>query len=246
MPSATQGSSALLGDQALRAMFEARKSVFIDLLKWDVPVLDGRFEMDQFDDEHAHYLILTTPQGEHLGSARLLPTERPHILGDLFPQLCAGPVPRGRHIMEITRFCLSRGLRAAERRRVRDRLVHSLVRYALDNDIRIYTGVADTPWLKQILGFGWRCRPLGVPMRVGNHDLGALRIEIDPATPQEIEPDPLIDHERHDAGDDEHGEAVHDHGKRCYPQRCGRQHMVGMGARVIEHRRVLERHQHRD
>ena len=30
-------------EQLLRAMFEARKKVFVDLLKWDVPVLDGRF-----------------------------------------------------------------------------------------------------------------------------------------------------------------------------------------------------------
>jgi acyl-homoserine lactone synthase len=46
-------------DLALRAMFEARKRVFVDLLKWDVPVLGGRFEVDQFDDEHAAYLVLS-------------------------------------------------------------------------------------------------------------------------------------------------------------------------------------------
>ena len=46
------------GDAALRAMFAARKQVFVDLLRWDVPVLDGRFEIDQFDDDNATYLIL--------------------------------------------------------------------------------------------------------------------------------------------------------------------------------------------
>ena len=35
-------------DPVLRAMFVARKSVFIDLLKWDVPVIDGAYEIDQF------------------------------------------------------------------------------------------------------------------------------------------------------------------------------------------------------
>src|SRR3546814_5073717 len=61
-------------------MFAARKSVFVDLLKWDVPVLEGRYEIDQFDDEYARYLILADRGDGHLGSARLLPTMRPHIL----------------------------------------------------------------------------------------------------------------------------------------------------------------------
>src|SRR3546814_5947244 len=38
------------GDAAMRAMFAARKEVFIDLLKWDLPVLAGAYELDQFDD----------------------------------------------------------------------------------------------------------------------------------------------------------------------------------------------------
>jgi N-acyl-L-homoserine lactone synthetase len=78
----------------LRAMFRARKRVFVDLLGWDVPVIDGRFEIDQFDDEHAVYLIVTLPDGRHAGSARLLRTTRPHILDTLFPGLCAAPPPR--------------------------------------------------------------------------------------------------------------------------------------------------------
>jgi N-acyl-L-homoserine lactone synthetase len=52
------GGSERCGDRTLRAMFEDRKSVFVDLLKWDVPVLDGRFESDKFDDEYANYLII--------------------------------------------------------------------------------------------------------------------------------------------------------------------------------------------
>ena len=85
---------------ALRSMFAARKRVFVDLLKWDLPVLAGRFEVDQFDDPHATYLIVTDREGEHLASARLLPTTRPAILDALFPHLVAGPVPRGEGIAE--------------------------------------------------------------------------------------------------------------------------------------------------
>src|SRR4051812_20664559 len=89
----------------LKSMFEARKRVFIDLLKWDVPVLEGRYEIDQFDDELATYLVVADTAGAHLGSARLLKTTRPHILDTLFPELCSGDPPRGPNILEITRFC---------------------------------------------------------------------------------------------------------------------------------------------
>lgn len=165
-------------DRTLRAMFEDRRSVFVDLLNWDVPVLDGRFELDQFDNEAATYIIIADEAGDHLGSARLLPTDRPHILGTLFPDLCASPPPAGPGVIEITRFCLSRRQNAAARRQTRDELVSALAWHALDTGIRTYTGVAELGWLQQILAFGWDCRPLGVPLRYDCGTIGALAIEI--------------------------------------------------------------------
>lgn len=167
----------------LQAMFEARKQVFVDLLKWDVPVLDGRYEVDQFDDEHAVYVIVADAEGRHLGSARLLPTSRPHILDSLFPGLCAGEPPKAPDCFEITRFCLGRNQNAKARLQTRNHLVTALARYALGQGISTYTGVAELGWLQQILAFGWRCRPLGLPQRIGGRTLGALRIDIDPETP---------------------------------------------------------------
>lgn len=173
-------------DIVLRNMFVARREVFIDLLGWDVPVLDGRYELDQFDDEHARYLVLADRDLRHLGSARLLPTIRPHILDTLFPALCAGPVPRGPGVFEITRFCLDRSLNAVERRGVRNRLVTALVTHALATGIETYTGVAEFGWMRQILAFGWEAAALGQPLPEDGRALGALRIEITGLTPQRL------------------------------------------------------------
>ena len=173
-------------DAALRAMFAARKQVFVDLLKWDVPVLDGKFEVDQFDDVHANYLVLTDTDGAHLGSARLLPTNRPHILGSRYSCLCEAAPPTATAIFEITRFCLDRSLRAAERRRVRDTLVAGLVDHALQAGITAYSAVAELGWLQQILSFGWRCAPLGLPQPIDGKLLGAIRIDIDQDTPARL------------------------------------------------------------
>lgn len=90
------------GNAALRAMFAARKQVFIDKLQWDLPALDGRFELDQFDTPDARYLILLDPDDlRHRASARLLPTTAPHLLGDIYPHLCSGGAPSGEGVFII-------------------------------------------------------------------------------------------------------------------------------------------------
>ncbi|TCM13006.1 acyl-homoserine lactone synthase [Novosphingobium sp. PhB165] len=173
-------------DEALRAMWAARKSVFVDLLKWDLPVLAGQYELDQFDNPHARYIILSGPDNEHYASARLLPTTRPHILDSFYAAFCEAGVPRGPTIREITRFCLDRSLRASERREARDALICTLVDHALMNGITAYTAIASEGWFRQVLEFGWDCRPLGPPRYAGKEVLAAIRIDIDRDTPQKL------------------------------------------------------------
>lgn len=171
-----------LEHKALRSMFEARKRVFIDLLKWDLPALAGRYELDQFDDVHATYLIVTDGEANHLASTRLLLTTRPALLDSLFRGLVAGDVPRGRSVLEITRFCLSPGIGARQRRVARDALLVGLAEFAQANGISTYTGVAELAWFRQIQAFGWNCAALGEPMLHAGAALTALRIDIDAST----------------------------------------------------------------
>ncbi|ABQ71640.1 N-acyl-L-homoserine lactone synthetase-like protein (plasmid) [Rhizorhabdus wittichii RW1] len=70
----------------------------------DLPVLVERYEIDQFDDAHARYLILADADQSHLASARLLPSQRRHLLADLFADLCDVAPPAGPDIWEITRW----------------------------------------------------------------------------------------------------------------------------------------------
>jgi N-acyl-L-homoserine lactone synthetase len=168
-------------NDALRAMFRARKEVFVDLLKWDLPVLAEEFEVDQFDRD-AEYLILLEEGVRHRASTRLLRTDQPHLLGDLYPHLCAGPVPASPTIREITRFCLDRHQRTAERRSARNQLVTALAEHALATGITAYTGVAELDWFEQIRRFGWACEALGQPVIHKKRRLIALHIRIDDHT----------------------------------------------------------------
>ena len=181
-----QGSLALGTDALFDAMHCDRKRIFVDLLKWDVPVVEGRFEVDQFDNERAIYLVAPDTNGGHRGSIRLLPTDGPHILGSVFPWLCEGDVPRASHIFEISRGCLSPRLRAPERLQVRNALTTAAVEYALLHEIQSFTCIADSGWLSQILSLGWDCWPLGLPQKVGRALTGALRIDVDVDTPHKL------------------------------------------------------------
>jgi N-acyl-L-homoserine lactone synthetase len=187
MINAITRSKIVESNMAMRAMFAARKQVFVDLLKWDLPVLEGQFEIDQFDTPDARYLILVGADGQHRASARLLPTAGPHILADLYPHLCEGVVPRGPRILEISRFCLDRNQDAASRLSARNQLVTALVDHAIHERIDCYTGVAELGWLAQILRFGWQCEPLGEPHGNTGSKIGALRIRIDDQTRARLE-----------------------------------------------------------
>lgn len=180
MPDLTEAGSSEA--HAFRAMFAARKRVFIDLLRWDLPVLADKYEVDQFDNRDADYLILLDEAGEHRASARLLRTDTPHILRDMFPVLCPGPLPSGPTTREITRFCLDPRLSAAERKVARNELVTALVQYALRKGVTDFTGVAGLAWFRQIRTFGWQCIALGEPVMHNGQQLVGLHISIDKLT----------------------------------------------------------------
>lgn len=167
---------------SMRAMFAARKQVFIDRLGWDLPALAGQYELDQFDDVHAQYLILSDGHGRHRASTRLLRTDRPHLLGDLYAVLCSKGVPCGPTIREVTRFCLDPAFGASERRVARNELVSALADYAVTSGISAYTGIAGIRWFEQIAEFGWDCRALGPARKIGGQELVALHITIDTGT----------------------------------------------------------------
>ena len=167
------------------AMYFYRKKIFVDSLKWDIPVVEGKYEIDQFDNEDAVYLLALDPKKEiHLGSVRLLPSSKPHLLGDVFPMLCDQGVPRGDDIWEITRLCTAPQLRGREAWLARSYLAVGMVEFALLYGINKYTCVAETSWLSSIMAVGWECEPLGLPKEVNGEMVGALVINVTPATLQ--------------------------------------------------------------
>src|SRR3546814_14196815 len=101
-------------------------------------------------DLEAVYLIAIEGV-EHIGSMRLLSTERPHILDTLFPDLCADGPPTGMGIVEITRLCLPCRLGRARRLAARNRLSPAMVDHAEATGIMSLTGVVSASFPAQDL-----------------------------------------------------------------------------------------------
>ena len=163
----------------LDAMHRDRKLVFIDRLGWKLKALDDGREIDQFDTDEAVYLI-EAEAGRHLASMRLLPSAGPHLLSEVFPHLCAGPVPRGRDIFEATRLCTTPAAEKDEARRLRGLVWLGALQYAFAHGIRKITGVTHARFLQQILASGLDIEPLGLPQMHEGALIGAHIVHITP------------------------------------------------------------------
>lgn len=170
----------------LQSMFADRKRLFVDLFRWDIPVVDGEYEIDQFDNAHAVYVIAADADGAHEASVRLFPSTRPHMLGTLFPHLCSFGVPVGATTWESTRLCLPQRHGAERRRELRNLLISAMVDVALERGIERYTGVIPDPFRKEILAMGWQAEALGPAVRIPGGPIGAFLIHVRPDTPDRL------------------------------------------------------------
>lgn len=104
---AVQNQGLTRDSHLIRQMHVLRARVFRDRLGWDVDVAEGH-EVDDYDALNPVYLLVVSDSTKQvLGCARLLPGSGPTMLGRTFPVLLNGaPLPRGRHLVESSRFCI--------------------------------------------------------------------------------------------------------------------------------------------
>ncbi|WP_353326589.1 acyl-homoserine-lactone synthase [Chitiniphilus shinanonensis] len=85
-------------------MARYRHRVFIEKLGWNLPC-EHALEYDQFDRADTLYVLARDDDGQIVGTARLLPTTRPYLLADVFPELLNGmPAPASPEVWELSRF----------------------------------------------------------------------------------------------------------------------------------------------
>lgn len=170
----------------LQSMFADRKRLFVDLFGWDVPVVDGQYEIDQFDNDHTVYVVAVDAEGMHEASIRLFPTTEPHMLSTLFAHLCPLGVPSDGVTWETTRLCLPQRHGAARRRVLRNMLFSAVIDFALERGIERLTGLIPDAFRRELLAMGWRAEPLGPAVRLPGGPAGAFLVHVGPDTPERL------------------------------------------------------------
>tara|TARA_R110000796_G_scaffold232269_1_gene350461 strand:+ start:844 stop:1494 length:651 start_codon:yes stop_codon:yes gene_type:complete len=154
----------------LDAMHRMRYRIVVGEWGWDIPGIQPGYDKDQFDTDETVYVIVRTPEGEVVGTSRLNPTMRPHMLSDLFADYCnLQPYPVGRDVWECSRFVTDRSLITdpVDDFRVRCRIGLGLTAYCLDNRITRLSWLTHQKFFNLVQRV-WHTEPLGLPRRNGD------------------------------------------------------------------------------
>jgi acyl-homoserine lactone synthase len=166
----------------LEAMHRHRYRLFVDLMGWRALMSADRLDIDEFDNPNATYLIALDPDGRVCGSARLMPSWRPHMLKTLFPEYVQGDVPVGPGIWEWTRHAPGGPDFTREENQMARAALHvGIMEFALSRGIDTLTGIVETRVVPKMLDMGWRCEPLGSPVEYGEGVAFAFRADVDAA-----------------------------------------------------------------
>jgi acyl homoserine lactone synthase len=154
---------------ALASQFHLRYRMLVDAQYWEVGRFQG-MEYDQYDTPAATYLVWLDSQGAVRGSVRVVPTDRPYMLRDLWPDMVEKcPLPQSLSVWEATRFCVDRTLPAELRKQVKHELVCAFLEFGLKNDIQQMIGVMPPKlWRSCFIDSGWDIEFLGKEKPVDN------------------------------------------------------------------------------
>lgn len=157
-----------------------RYRMFVERQGWSVPHHEC-MEYDEFDTPAATYIIVVDEHDQALGTARLIPTTRPYMVEQLWPDLVEGLLPHSDQVWEASRFGCDRALGAVRRRRVIGQLIQACQEFGVVHGITSYLGVMPS-WVFQnvIAAHGCPVKPLGPTTSLHGHAIEAASIEVSP------------------------------------------------------------------
>lgn len=178
------GTQTTLDEDVMDGLARFRYQVFVEMLGWDLPCRDG-LELDQFDREDTVYVIARKGL-QVVGTARLLPTHRPYLLGEVFPQLMAEmPRPQDPFVWELSRFSAvdldSAPVGGATRQfssPIAVELLHSVLRLAAEHRVQRLITVSPLGIERLLRRAGFLAHRAGPPVIVDGQPIFACWIEV--------------------------------------------------------------------
>lgn len=100
----TAGRRGEISSAMIQGLAKYRHKVFVEMLGWDLQTEDN-LELDEFDRDDTMYVVAQDDNNEITGCLRLLPTTKPYLLGEVFPDLMGDtPLPQSPEVWELSRF----------------------------------------------------------------------------------------------------------------------------------------------
>ena len=159
--------------------------MFHDRLGWEV-TSDNGMEHDEFDQANPVYVLVRGNDDDLAACWRLLPTNGPYMLRDVFPQQLAGlSAPQSPHVWELSRFAMAEGKADAVGfglSNIPVRMVQAAVRFAQENGIERFVSVTSVAIERMFRKLGVHIERLGPPIKIGRVLTVACSLEIDATT----------------------------------------------------------------
>lgn len=171
--------TAHLYGEAWISQHRLRHRMFVERQGWEVPSFNG-LEYDQFDTPAAVYLMWRDDAGQARATTRLIPTERPYMLKELWPDMVtSAPLPSSPRVWEATRIGVDRDLDPRTRQRVCGEIVAGCLEFGLINGIDRYIFLMPLVIIKSLLvRAGCPVALMGEPRMIAGHLVAAAEVKI--------------------------------------------------------------------
>lgn len=153
---------AILGSEWREQIWRFRHQHFVERLGWEGLRKPDGLEIDEFDTNDAIHLALISDRTV-VGYSRLLPTTKPHLLSDVYPEVAGGnDYPKGPLVYEWTR-CIAEpevsiaGVLAA------NMLLTGVLEYCLVVGIEALIVETHPKLVNLLVSTGWDVMPFAAP-----------------------------------------------------------------------------------
>lgn len=167
----------------LDQIFKLRRRVFVEELGWKQFDVDGVYEKDQYDDQHAIHLASLNQEGLVVGYCRLYPTTLPHMLSDVFASYVEGPVPQRSDIFELTRAAVAPAHRG---KKVWEEVFVGAHEFCEMQGAAAMTSFIRALRLPYFQAAGMKITPLGLPADCSGELLAAVSLEVNETVIQDM------------------------------------------------------------
>lgn len=169
--------------QTLEKAYRLRHQVFVEEMGWRDLHRDDGLERDRYDTDDAVEMVCEVDDTV-VGYQRLLPTTKPYLLSDVYPQLCDGPLPCSPRLWEWTRFAVAKSHRGDGKSLgpVALDLVTAFVEWGLARGVDALIVEMAPVQLLRFITCRFRPVPLGVAHVIDGQEIVAIRAGFDHRT----------------------------------------------------------------